>query len=56
MTTNGEKRNAKKALPLLRSFSDNYEINDVEVPGTPKTPRTSTTPGNWIRLPIMKML
>lgn len=37
---------AKKPRPVLaRTWSDNYDIQDVEVPGTPKTPRTSTTPG-----------
>ncbi|KAJ3662694.1 hypothetical protein Zmor_007029 [Zophobas morio] len=51
MTTNGECRSngvmKSKPRPLLsRSCSENYEINDVEVPGTPKTPRTSTTPGH----------
>ncbi|KAJ8922288.1 hypothetical protein NQ315_004227 [Exocentrus adspersus] len=37
----------KKTRPVLvKTWSENYEINDVEVPGTPRTPRTSTTPGH----------
>ncbi|XP_028131329.1 GTP cyclohydrolase 1 isoform X1 [Diabrotica virgifera virgifera] len=44
-TTNNIK--AKKPRPLLaRTWSENYEIKDVEVPGSPQTPRTSTTPGH----------
>lgn len=43
-TSNGENYKAKKPRPLLsRAWSENCE--EVEVPGTPKTPRTSTTPG-----------
>lgn len=43
--TNGVAK-AKKPRPVLaRTWSENYEIQDIEVPGTPKTPRTSTTPG-----------
>lgn len=45
VVTNGVAK-AKKPRPVLaRTWSENYEIQDVEVPGTPKTPRTSTTPG-----------
>lgn len=52
MATNGEVvtngvRKARPRLALARSCSENYEINEVEIPGTPKTPRTSTTPGIW---------
>lgn len=47
METNGDQFGhaiVKKPKPLIcRSWSENYD--DVEVPGTPKTPRTSTTPG-----------
>lgn len=48
METNGDhfagQGMIKKPKPLIcKSWSENYE--DVEVPGTPKTPRTSTTPG-----------
>lgn len=40
---------AKKPRPVLaRTWSESYELEDVEVPGTPKTPRTSTTPGIYI--------
>lgn len=43
--TNGIAK-AKKPRPVLaRTWSESYEIQDIEVPGTPKTPRTSTTPG-----------
>ncbi|XP_023011515.1 GTP cyclohydrolase punch isoform X1 [Leptinotarsa decemlineata] len=50
-TTNGDhcanNIKTKKSLPVLsRTWSENYDITDVEVPGTPKTPRTSTTPGH----------
>ncbi|KAI4472115.1 gtp cyclohydrolase i [Holotrichia oblita] len=49
METNGDKFGhhaiVKKPKPLIcRSWSENYD--DVEIPGTPKTPRTSTTPGH----------
>lgn len=37
---------AKKPRPVLsRTWSESYEKQDIEIPGTPKTPRTSTTPG-----------
>lgn len=44
-TKNGETyNNSRKPKPLLnRAWSENCE--EVEIPGTPKTPRTSTTPG-----------
>jgi len=36
----------KKSLPLRAvSWSDNIEETDLNVPGTPRTPRTSTTKG-----------
>jgi len=36
----------KKPLPLRAvSWSDNIEDTDLDVPGTPRTPRTSTTKG-----------
>lgn len=43
--TNGEQQKApRRPRPLIsRAWSENFD--DVEVPGTPKTPRTSTTPG-----------
>ncbi|VEN52951.1 unnamed protein product, partial [Callosobruchus maculatus] len=28
------------------NWSESYDMDDVDVPGTPKTPRTSTTPGH----------
>lgn len=34
----------KKPGPL-RTWNDNADETDLEVPGTPRTPRTSTTPG-----------
>lgn len=49
MERNGEKymngnNDSKKPKPLLcRAWSENCQ--EVDVPGTPKTPRTSTTPG-----------
>ncbi|KAK9887177.1 hypothetical protein WA026_020631 [Henosepilachna vigintioctopunctata] len=47
MTSNGDSCNNRKPAALLtRTLSENYELNDVEVPGTPKTPRTSATPGH----------
>ncbi|XP_029169228.1 saccharopine dehydrogenase-like oxidoreductase [Nylanderia fulva] len=37
----------KKPLPLRTvSWSDNIEETDLDVPGTPRTPRTSTTKGH----------
>lgn len=40
----------KKPLPLRTvSWSDNIEESDLDVPGTPRTPRTSTTKGIAIR-------
>ncbi|EGI66343.1 GTP cyclohydrolase 1 [Acromyrmex echinatior] len=37
----------KKPLPLRAvSWSDNIEETDLDVPGTPRTPRTSTTKGH----------
>lgn len=40
----------KKPLPLRTvSWSDNIEETDLDVPGTPRTPRTSTTKGTVIR-------
>lgn len=55
--TNGEhcinsiKAVAKKQRPMLaRTWSDTYEIEDIEIPGTPKTPRTSTTPGTKYKI------
>lgn len=52
---NGECRQngIKKPKPLTRSCSENYEINEVDVPGTPKTPRTSQTPGSFLFLRIL---
>lgn len=38
----------KKPLPLKTiSWSDNIEESDLDVPGTPRTPRTSTTKGTY---------
>ncbi|XP_045464213.1 GTP cyclohydrolase 1-like [Harmonia axyridis] len=45
MTSNGENCNNRKPA-VSRTLSENYDLNDVEVPGTPKTPRTSATPGH----------
>lgn len=43
-TSNGERYKARKPRGLVaRAWSENCE--EVEVPGSPKTPRTSTTPG-----------
>lgn len=40
----GEYKSSKKPRPLLnKNWSELCQ--EVEVPGTPKTPRTSTTPG-----------
>ncbi|XP_053620789.1 GTP cyclohydrolase 1 isoform X1 [Plodia interpunctella] len=36
----------KKAPEALKSFHLNNDDEDLEVPGTPMTPRTSTTPGH----------
>lgn len=33
----------KKPLPLRTLWSDDIEESDLDVPGTPRTPRTSTT-------------
>lgn len=40
----------KKIPPPLRtiSWSENVSHEDLEIPGTPKTPRTSTTPGELL--------
>ena len=39
----------KKPLPLRAvSWSDNIEETDLDVPGTPRTPRTSTTKGTAV--------
>lgn len=51
MESNGEKcglsdRRPKLAPLVSRSVSWTDNGDDIEVPGTPKTPRTSTTPGN----------
>lgn len=40
---NGEMKASKPRPILNRAWSD--LCDDVEIPGTPKTPRTSTTPG-----------
>lgn len=45
VVSNGVAKGKKPRPVLTRTWSENYEIQDVEVPGTPKTPRTSTTPG-----------
>lgn len=46
-TSNGERYKARKPRGLVaRAWSENCE--EVEVPGSPKTPRTSTTPGIYI--------
>lgn len=38
--------NARKLGPLRTvSWNENVEESDLEIPGTPRTPRTSTTPG-----------
>lgn len=38
----------KKPLPLKTvSWSDSIEESDLDVPGTPRTPRTSTTKGTY---------
>lgn len=52
MATNGDQTNCKKTIQrpvLARTWSENYDLTDIEVPGTPKTPRTSTTPGRIIQ-------
>ena len=47
MASNGDHIKVMKPKPIIsRTWSDSYE--DVEVPGTPKTPRTSTTPGIFL--------
>lgn len=47
-TTNGEQYKARKPRPLqARTTSWSENCDDIEVPGTPKTPRTSTTPGSF---------
>lgn len=40
----------KNMLPRLRTVSWQEEVGeaDLEIPGTPKTPRTSTTPGRCL--------
>lgn len=43
-TTNGEYK-ARKPRPLQTRTSWSENCEEIEVPGTPKTPRTSTTPG-----------
>lgn len=50
MTSNGENCNGKSVLS--RTLSENYDVKDVEVPGTPKTPRTSATPGRFFRFSV----
>lgn len=36
----------KKPGPLRNvSWSENVEASELDIPGTPRTPRTSTTPG-----------
>lgn len=43
-TSNGERYKARKPRGLVaRAWSESCE--EIEVPGSPKTPRTSTTPG-----------
>lgn len=40
----------KKPAPLRTvSWSENVEETDLDIPGTPRTPRTSTTPGTLSR-------
>nr|CAH7744018.1 unnamed protein product [Callosobruchus chinensis] len=43
---NGDRcpHNLAKLRPV--NWSESYDMDDVDVPGTPKTPRTSTTPGH----------
>lgn len=37
----------KKPVPLRTvSWSENVEEAELDIPGTPRTPRTSTTPGD----------
>lgn len=39
-------KNCKKPGPLRNvTWSENVDETDLEVPGTPRTPRTSKTPG-----------
>lgn len=40
----------KKVPPPVRtvSWSENVSQEDLDVPGTPRTPRTSTTPGEFL--------
>lgn len=38
----------KKAPEALKSFNLTDAESELEVPGTPMTPRTSTTPGSYI--------
>lgn len=52
-STNGEQCQYERPRPRLAplqnrtvSWSENTN-DDIEIPGTPKTPRTSTTPGNF---------
>lgn len=46
----------KKPLPLRTvSWSDNIEETDLDVPGTPRTPRTSTTKGIYMIQNILKI-
>lgn len=40
----------KKAPEALKSFNINDVESELEVPGTPMTPRTSTTPGLYLIL------
>lgn len=43
-TSNGERYKARKPRGLVaRAWSESCD--EIEVPGSPKTPRTSTTPG-----------
>lgn len=45
-TSNGEQKRRPRPL-IARAWSENFD--DVEIPGTPKTPRTSTTPGSFFK-------
>lgn len=46
----------KKTPEALKSFQLNEAESELEVPGTPMTPRTSTTPGLYFRVNILIFL
>lgn len=50
-------KNGKKPGPLRSvTWSENVDETELEIPGTPRTPRTSTTPGIKVPKIIFKTI